>query len=202
MPCLTATCDQYGMVSMAVCPTSTSLRCMEQGRLRTCVHPAVTIRPRSAHARVFGLGAGRAAARGCIIPDDSGSEEEKAAGGPGLEPPILSGRGAPTRKDGGGTRIHAMDIDGARRRSHEPTAVRPELRDLDGRSLHIDGLGQPAGRRQLDCSEGSKERGAGRARLDWVEGGDSRRTGPSRTKIQDGRLEVGHAVTVCANRQL
>ena len=30
--------------------------------------------------------------------------------------------------DGGGTRIHAMDIDGARRRSHEPTAVRPELR--------------------------------------------------------------------------
>ena len=125
--CLTATCDQYGMVSMAVCPTSTSLRCMEQGRLGTYVHPAVTIRPRSAHARVFGLGAGRAAARGCIIPDDSGSEEEQAAGGPGLEPPILSGRGAPTRKDGGGTRIHAMDIDGARRRSHEPTAVRPEL---------------------------------------------------------------------------
>jgi hypothetical protein len=74
--------------------------------------------------------------------------------------------------------------------------------DSDGRSLHIAGLGQPAGRRQLDCSEWSKERGAGRARLDWVEGGDSRRTGPSRTKIQDVRLEVGHAVTVCANRQL
>ncbi len=28
---------------------------------------------------------------------------------------------------GGGTRIHTMDIEGARRRSHEPTAVRPEL---------------------------------------------------------------------------
>ena len=95
---------------MEAWPTSTSLWSMEQGRLGTYVHPAVTIRPRSAHARVFGLGAERAAARGYIIPDDSGSEEERAAGGPGPEPPILSGRGARAHWDGGGTTIHAMEF--------------------------------------------------------------------------------------------
>ena len=102
---------------------------MEQGRPGTYVQPAVTIRPRSAHARVFGLGAERAAPHGYSIPDDSRSKEDRAEGGPGPEPPILSGRGAFTHWDGGGTTIHAMDIDseGARRRSHEPTAVRPEL---------------------------------------------------------------------------
>jgi hypothetical protein len=43
------------------------------------------------------LGAKRAAAAdGCVIPDDSGSEEERDAGGPGLEPPILGERGALT----------------------------------------------------------------------------------------------------------
>jgi hypothetical protein len=36
--------------------------------------------------------------------------------------------------------IHAVDMEGARRRSHEQTAVRPEL-DSDGRSLHMAGLG-------------------------------------------------------------
>ena len=71
-----------------------------------------------------------------------------------------------------------MDIEGAR--SHEPTAVRPEL-----------GLGWPESARRwtgttyraasLDGSEWSEERDAGRVRLDRVEGGDSRRTGPSRT---------------------
>ena len=127
----------------------------------------MTIRPRSAHARVFGLGAGRAAARGCIIPDDSGSEEERAAGGPGLEPPILSWRGAPTRSDGGGTRIHAMDIDGALRRSHEPTAVRPELGLGWPESTHR-WTGTTCRAASLDCSEWSEERDAGRARLDWV----------------------------------
>ena len=81
---------------MEAWPTSTSLRSMEQGRLGSYVHPAVTIRPRSAHARVFGLGAERAAARGYIIPDDSGSEEERAAGGAGPEALILSGHGALT----------------------------------------------------------------------------------------------------------
>ena len=30
--------------------------------------------------------------------------------------------------DGGGTLVHAMDINGARRRSHEPTAARPGAR--------------------------------------------------------------------------
>ena len=53
---------------------------MEQGRLGTYVHPAVSIRPRSSQALVFGLGAERAAARGYVIParDDSGSEEDRA----------------------------------------------------------------------------------------------------------------------------
>jgi hypothetical protein len=75
-------------------PTPTSLGSMKQGRLETYVHPAVTIRPRSAHARVFWLGTERAAASGCIILDDSESEEEQAAGILGPEPSILSGRGA------------------------------------------------------------------------------------------------------------
>jgi hypothetical protein len=92
--------------------------------------PTRNLRPPSGdhpHARVLGLGAERAAAHGYIIPDDSGSEPEEglAAGGPAPEPP-MSGRGALTHWDGGGTTIHAMNIEGARRRSHEPTAVRPE----------------------------------------------------------------------------
>ena len=57
-----------------------------------------------------------------IYADDSGIEEERAQ-----ESPILSGRGALTHLDGGGSWIHAMDIEGARRRSHEPTAVLQEL---------------------------------------------------------------------------
>jgi hypothetical protein len=39
---------------MEAWPTSTSLRSMEQGRLRTYVHPAVGILSHSAQARVFG----------------------------------------------------------------------------------------------------------------------------------------------------
>ena len=42
----------------------------------------------------------------------------------------------------GGTRVHAMDIDGARRRSHEPTVERAELGLGWPQSLHIAGLEQ------------------------------------------------------------
>ena len=104
-----------------------------------------------------------------------------------------------------------MDIAGARRRSHEPTAVRPELGLGRPESTHrwtgttcratsldcSDGVRREAqaGNRaaSLDCYEWSEKRDAGWARLDRVEGGDSRRTGPSRTTIQDVLLEVGHA---------
>ncbi len=80
--------------------------------------------------------------------------------------------------------VHAIDTSGARRRSHDPTAARPEL-----------GLGWPESTRRwtgtpfraasLDCSEGSEERGAGRVwRERRVEGEGSRRTGPGRTTIR------------------
>ncbi len=59
---------------------------------RNLRHPAVS----SAQDRVFGLGAALAAARGYAIPDDSEGEDERAARGPGPEPPILSGRAALT----------------------------------------------------------------------------------------------------------
>ena len=73
-----------------------------------------------------------------------------------------------------------MDIEGARRRSHEPTAVRPEL-GLGWRESAHCWTGTTCRAASLDCSGWSEERDAGRARLDRVEGGDSRRTGPSRT---------------------
>ncbi len=67
--------------------------------IRTNLNARLTIlHSRRIHAetarmpRVFGLVAERAAARRYVIPDESGSEEERAAGGPGLEPPILSRR--------------------------------------------------------------------------------------------------------------
>ena len=94
--------------------------------------------------------------------------------------------------DGGGTRVHVMDIDGARRRSHEPTAGRLVLGLGWLESTHR-WTGTPGRAASLDCSGRSKERDAGRARLDRVESGGSRRTGPSRTTIQDVPLEVGHA---------
>ncbi len=50
----------------------------------------MTIQPRSAQALDFGIRAERAAARWYIVPDDSGSKEERAAGGPGPEPLFLS----------------------------------------------------------------------------------------------------------------
>ena len=84
--------------------------------------------------------------------------------------------------DGGGTRVHVVDIDGARRRSHEPTAGWLELGLGWPESTHR-WTGTPGRAASLDCSGRSKERDAGRARLDRVEGRDSRRTGPSR--IQD-----------------
>ena len=106
--------------------------------------------------------------------DDSEDEEQRAAGGPA------------------DTRVHTMDIEGARRLSHEPTAVRPELGLGWPESAHR-WTGTTCRAASLDCSEWSEERDAGRARLDRVEGGDSRRTVPSRTTTQDVPLEVGHA---------
>jgi hypothetical protein len=79
---------------------------MERGRLRTRCHHA-SILPRSAHAQVFGLGAKRTAARGYVIQDDAGSEENRAAGGPGPEPPILSERSLDGR---GSTTIYCLAI--------------------------------------------------------------------------------------------
>ena len=84
-------------------------------------------RPCSAHAQVFRLGAERAAGRGYVMQDDSGSEEDRAARGPGREPQMLRGRGALTHWDGGGTGMHAMVIEGASNRRHEPTAAQPEF---------------------------------------------------------------------------
>ena len=138
--------------------------------------------------------------------DDSEDEEQRAAGGPGpgaADPERV--RSAPSL---GWRRymaqwIHAMDAEGARRWSHEPTAVRPEL-----------GLGWPESTHRwtgpqttcraasLDCAGWSEERGrgdAGRAQLDRVEGRDLWRTGPSRTTIQledaPGPLGVGNATS-------
>ena len=99
-------------------------------------HPAAAQR---ACPRIRAFGAGRAAARGCcIIQDDSGSEEERAAGGPRawrLEPPMLTGRGAPSACSQGWRRRcrdkgtcsdgHGW---GPQAEPHGPTAaVRPEL---------------------------------------------------------------------------
>ena len=163
------------MVSMEAWPTSTS---MEQGRLLTYVQPAaVSIRPRSAQARVLGLGA--SAPR----PADMSSRTTQGArrNGPREDRArsrrSWGGRGALTHWDGGGTTIHAMDIEGARRRSHEPTAVRTDLGLGWPESTHR-WTGTTCRAASLDCSEWSEERDAGRARLDRVEGGDSRRTGP------------------------
>ena len=85
-----------------------------------------------------------------------------------------------------------MDIEGVSRRSHEPTAVQPELRLGWLESTHR-WTGTTCRAAALDCSGWSEERDAGRARLDRVEGGDLRRTGPSQTKIQDAQLGVGNA---------
>ncbi len=75
-----------------------------------------------------------------------------------------------------------MDIEGARRRSHEPTAVRPEL-GLGWLESALHWTGTTCRASSLDYSGWIEERDAGRARLDRVEGGDLRRTGPSRTTI-------------------
>ena len=84
----------------------------------------------------------------------------------------------PGVEGGGGTRVHAMDMDRARGRSHEPTAVRPALGLGWPESAHH-WTGTPGRAASLDCSGRSGESDAGRARfLDRVEGGDPRRTGP------------------------
>ena len=83
-----------------------------------------------------------------------------------------------------------MDIEGARRRSHEPTAVRLELGLGWPESTSLDRDKMPGRVTRLLRMEWKRD--TGRARLDRVEGGDSRRTGPSRPTIQDVPLEVGH----------
>ena len=88
-----------------------------------------------------------------------------------------------------------MDIEGTRRRSHEPTAVRPEL-GLGWRESAYRWTGTTCRAASLDCSGWSEKRDAGRARLDWVEGGDLRWTGPSWTMIQDVQLGVGNTTFV------
>ena len=115
-----------------------------------------------------------------IYADDSGSEEERAAGGAG--PGAADPERARSAHSSGWRRYmdNAMDIEGARRRSHEPTAVRPELGLGWLESAHR-WTGTTCRAASLGCSGWSEERDAGRARLDRVEGGDSRRTGPSRT---------------------
>ena len=78
-----------------------------------------------------------------------------AAGGPCWEPPILSW---PERSpvDGGGAMVDAMDTNGARRRSNEPSAARPELglRGSDGRSLRTAGPEHHAGPREMPAGHG------------------------------------------------
>jgi hypothetical protein len=187
-----------------------SLGSTQQGRLGTYVQPAATIRPRtarSAHARVFGLGAERAAARGCIILDDSGSEENRAAGGPGPEPPILSGRGAP---------IGMAELQGYMVQGYMPwTSMEPgpsggvmnRLRcgrssDSDSTASQQESTHRWTGTTwqaaSLDCSEWSEERGVGLGRRRRLA---DRATWPSRMTIQDVPLEVGHDDTISANRQ-
>ena len=112
----------------------------------------------------------------------SGPPEDRAR-----EPPILSGRGALTHRDGGGTWIHAMDTEGARRWSHEPTVVRLELGFGWPESAHR-WTGTTCRAASLDSSGWSEER-------DRMEGGDLRRTGPSRTTIQDVPLCIGNATS-------
>ena len=162
---------------MEAWPTSTSLRSMEQGRLATYVHPAESIRPRSAQARVFGLGAERAAARGYVIPDDSGSEEERAAGD----------RARSRRSRAGAERSLIGMVEVQRYMqwtSMEPAGgVMNRLRcgrssDLDGRSLHIAGPGQHAGPRHSTAPNGVR-RGT-RAGRCWTGSKAETRGGPSR----------------------
>ncbi len=63
---------------------------------------------------------------------------------------------------------------------------------LGWRSLHIAGLGQPAGPRHSTALNRVGRRTPEWARLNRVEGEDSWRTGPSRTMIQDVPLEFGN----------
>jgi hypothetical protein len=114
-----------------------------------------------------------------------------SAGGPCRELPILGVRGARLTRGWRrykGTCQCDRHIDGARRRSHEPTAVWPKLGLGWPESTHR-WTGPPGRAASLDCSERSNlkdsERDADRARLDRVEGRDSRRTGSSRTAVQD-----------------
>ena len=86
-----------------------------------------------------------------------------------------------------------MDIEGARRRSHEPTAVRPEL-GLGWRESAHCWTGTTCRAASLDCSGWSEERDAGRARLDRVEGGDSRRTRAEPDHDQHVQLGVRNVI--------
>ena len=89
-----------------------------------------------------------------IDADDSGSEEDRAR-----VQPILSGHRALTYRDGRSTWIHAMHIEGARRRSHELTAVWQELRLGWPKSTHR-WTWTSCREASLDCSGLSEETGA------------------------------------------
>ena len=75
--CLNATCIRYGNGKYG--GLADIFQSSQHGarRLRTRVHTEASVRPHNAHARVYELGAKRAAVRGYSITDDSGSEEER-----------------------------------------------------------------------------------------------------------------------------
>jgi hypothetical protein len=101
--------------------------------------------------------------------------------------PVRTGAGAAAPVEPGrrtGTDGHL----GARRRSHEPTAVPVRTEhDVGWPGSSLDWYNMPG--RITRLPRWSKERDTGRTLLERVEGSDSRRTGPSRTTNQDMPLE-------------
>jgi hypothetical protein len=91
-------------------------------------------------------------------------------------------------------RTGAGDIEGARSRSHGPTAERPELGLGEPESMHR-WTGTTSWAGPLACSDWSEERDVGRSRLDRVEGGGDNEK-PGRTGRQPRCAVAG--VLVCA----
>jgi hypothetical protein len=196
------------MVSMAACPTSTSLRSMEQWQTRNLRppggdHPAASLRTRSRARRGPRMHhPGRLGERG-------GAGPQRAAGGLGLETPILSGRGALIGMVAvQGYMVQGYMVQGyIQWTSTEPSGgVMTRLRcgrssDSDGRSLHIAGLGQSAGPRHSTAPNGVR-RGtpAGRG---WTGSKAETRGGPGHRAEPDDdpRCAVERLVTISANRQ-
>ena len=93
-----------------------------------------------------------------------------------------------------------MDIEVARRRCHEPTAVRPELGlGWPGSTLRWTGTTCQAA--SLDCPDGARREVSAGARLDRVEGGGSLWTGPTRSRSQDVLVPLEVGSRYGANRQ-